>query len=355
MQRISRRGAMRLAAGGITSAALVGMGFGGVEAATPPALDITPFVHPELRKIVPMLVKTAAMVPSDATIVAHRKAMLRFSLPPLSAPAWTERSIPGLPGSPEVPVLVINAAPDGPPRPIILYIHGGGFVMGSARLSIRGAQEVAAALDCVVVSVDYRLAPETRFDGSLADNYAALKWVHQHAAELGGDATRIAVMGESAGGGHAAMLTIAARDRGEVPIAFQALVYPMLDDRTGSSAPVPPHIGTLIWTPAHNRYGWSALLGVPAGSRRVPNGAVPARVADLRGLPPTFIGVGSIDLFAIEDIEYARRLISSGVRTQLEVVPAAFHGFDLFPGTTIGPRFKDTLYTALRTALAAAA
>jgi len=353
MQQLSRRVAMRLTAGGLTSLALGGLSLDAVEAATSPAFDITPYLHPELRKMVPALVKTAGIVPNDKTIALHRKAMARFSLPPMSAPTWTERSVPGLAGSPDVPVFIINGKPGGPPRPVILYIHGGGFVMGTARMSLRGAQEVAAALNCVVVSVDYRLAPETRYVGSLADNYAALKWVHQYAAELGADAARIAVMGESAGGGHAAMLTVAARDRGEVPIAFQALVYPMLDDRTGST-PVPPYIGTLIWTPAHNRYGWSALLGVPAGSRRVPKGAVPARVTDLRGLPPTFIGVGSIDLFADEDISYARRLVASGVSTQLEVVPGAFHGFDIMPGTTIGPRFKDTLYTALRTALAVA-
>jgi len=352
MQKISRRGAMRLAASGVMSAAMAGLSPETALGATPPPFDILPYVHPELRKIAPFLLKSSGAVPTDANIAAFRKASAGYAQPTLSAPAWIERSIAGEGNAPDVRIYIVNAQPAGSPRPVILYIHGGGFVMGSARASLRGAQDDAAALNCVVVSVDYRLAPETRYGGSLADNYAALKWVHRHATEIGGDAGRIAVMGESAGGGHAAMLTIAARDRGEAPIAFQALIYPMLDDRTGSSGAVAPYIGAIIWTPANNRYGWSSLLGVPAGSKHVPKGVVPAREADLRGLPPTFIGVGSIDLFVDEDIQFARRLIATGVSTQLEVVPGAFHGFDLMPGTTIGPRFRETLYMALRRGLA---
>jgi acetyl esterase/lipase len=227
-------------------------------------------------------------------------------------------------------------------------VHGGGFVMGSAKGSLHVAQDLALSLDCVIVTVDYRLAPETPFPGSLEDNYAALKWLYSSAAELGVDRSRIAVMGESAGGGHAAMLAIAARDRGEVPLAFQALVYPMLDDRTGSTRDVPPHVGTLIWTPQSNRFGWSSLLGVPAGSRRIPYGAVPARVENLRNLPPAFIGVGSIDLFVEEDIAYAGRLIGAGVATELNVVPRAYHGFEVaVPKAGVSVRFKAALNGAL--------
>jgi acetyl esterase/lipase len=158
-------------------------------------------------------------------------------------------------------------------------------------------------------------------------------------------------MGESAGGGHAAMLAIAARDRGEVPLVYQALIYPMLDDRTGSTRKPPPYIGAVFWTPEENRFGWTSLLGVPAGSARVPNGAVPARIRDLRGLPPAFIGVGSIDLFVDEDIDYARRLIDAGVPTELNVVPGAFHGFDNLGMTSIAKQFKSALIAALASAL----
>jgi acetyl esterase/lipase len=112
----------------------------------------------------------------------------------------------------------------------------------------------------------------------------------------------------------------------------------MLDDRTGSTHRVPPHIGHFVWTEAANRFGWSSMLGIPAGSPSVPPGSVPARVKDLSGLPPAFIGVGSIDLFCEEDMEYAKRLALSGVRTELFVVPGAYHGFDVGAGRTlIGP------------------
>jgi acetyl esterase/lipase len=279
-----------------------------------------------------------------------RKALT--NVPPAAEPAWVERSLPGANGAPDVRVYVINAGAqgtkNGPARPAILHIHGGGFVRSTAALSIPQLQPVAQALDCVIVTVDYRLAPETTFPGALDDNYAALMWLHAHAAELGVDPTRVAVMGESAGGGHAAMLAIAVRDRGEVPLMYQALVYPMLDDRTGNVRKVPPHIGTLVWPPERNRAGWTAFLGVPAGGRKVPEGSVPARVENLRGLPPAFIGVGSIDLFVDEDITYARRLIDAGTPVELDVVPGAFHGFDSFmPDASISKQFRATLIAAL--------
>jgi acetyl esterase/lipase len=280
---------------------------------------------------------------------AENLAAARAAMPILHAhetPPWVTRTIPGPRGAPDVVVYVINAGPREALTPAILHTHGGGFIMGTAKGSVRQMQEVAQALDCVVVSVEYRLAPETRFPGALEDNYAGLKWLYANAAALGVDRSRIAVMGESAGGGHAAMLAIAARDRGEVPLAYQALVYPMLDDRTGSTRKTPPYQGVLIWTPQDNVFGWTSLLGVPAGSTRVPYGAVPARVENLRGLPPAFVGVGSIDLFVDEDIEYARRLIDAGVSTTLNVVPGAFHGFDMAP-VTISKAFKAALLTAL--------
>ena len=249
-------------------------------------------------------------------------------------------------------VYVINAGDaSGGPRAAIVHIHGGGFITGDAKSAIRSLQETALALNCVIVTVDYRLAPETRFPGSLEDNYAALKWLYANASELGVDRNRIAVMGESAGGGHAAMLAIAARDRGEVPLIYQALIYPMLDDRTGSTRKMPPYMGMVIWSADDNRYGWTSLLGVPAGSRKVPYGSVPARVENLNGLPPAFIGVGSIDLFADEDVEYARRLLNAGISTELHVVPGAFHAFDIMPGGRVSSQFRDALMNALQEAL----
>ena len=304
-----------------------------------PTADPAVYIHPDLRK---------------AAEAARQGRFLMPATPPPGGPAAVQRTVPGPKGAPDVKVTIVNGGGGaGTPRPAILHIHGGGYTAGSAAIMIPSLQALAAALDCVIVSVDYRLAPATKFPGSLEDNYAALKWLYGNARDLGVDASRIAVMGESAGGGHAAMLAIAARDRKEVPLLFQALIYPMLDDRTGTTRQVPSHIGMLVWTPEANRSGWTALLGVPAGAPQVPEGAVPARVANVAGLPPAFIGVGDIDLFVEEDIAYAQRLVNAGVPVELNVIPGAFHAFDIFePNAPVTVRFRAALTNALRVAFA---
>jgi acetyl esterase/lipase len=293
----------------------------------------------------------------DLSLEMVRKFRQLPGIPPLPAPAPqpVERHIPGPPGAPEVRLWVVDPAPSEKGKPLLLHMHGGGFMMtGPGWMPM--LQGIATDCHCVVVSVDYRLAPETRYPGSLEDNYAALKWVHAHAAELGIDRSRIAVGGESAGGTHAATLAIHARDRNkeDVPICFQLLIYPALDDRTGSSHPAPPAIGHFMWTASANRLAWSSLLGVPAGSSKVPVAAVPARVASVAGLPPAWIGVGSIDLFVEEDMEYARRLVHAGVATELLVVRGAFHGFDLLvPDAEASKQFSASWKSALRKAFGA--
>jgi acetyl esterase/lipase len=315
-------------------------------------MDIRSFVHRELAPMLDGITLLGAQPLTSETLEQERSMAAQILPPPQAAPAWRAMSIPGLNGEPDVAIYIINDGIHEQPRPAILHMHGGGFVVGSAFASIGSLQALAQATDCVIVSVDYRLAPEARFPAALQDNYAALLWLKTNAASLGIDASRLAVMGESAGGGHAAMLAIAARDRGEVSIAHQFLVYPMLDDRTGSTVHHPPQQGSLIWTPAHNRFGWEALLGCPAGSANVPVGAVPARLDDLTGLPPTYISVGSIDLFASEDIEFASKLINDGVPCELHVVPGAFHAFDLLAPTQLGKDFGLSLINAIRSALA---
>lgn len=354
MSDISRREFMLAAsqatalAGAAVSLEASAAGVADVKMAFDPAIH----VHPELRASVPELQKVMQQMgsPTLEGLPAARKAQPEPPL--LPQPAWTERTIVG-PRNSRLRIYIVNAGTGQQLRPAILHTHGGGFISGSARFSLPMVQAIAAAIDCVVVSVDYRLAPETPFPGALEDNYAALKWLYENAVELGVDRSRIAVLGESAGGGHAAMLALAARDRGEVPLVFLALIYPMLDDRTGSTRPVPPHIGTLLWTAELNRFGWTSLLGVRAGSDRVPVGAVPARVENLRGLPPTFIGVGSIDLFVREDIEYAQRLIDAAVPVELQVVPGAYHAFEaIVPTANVSKQFTAAINAALARALA---
>jgi triacylglycerol lipase len=261
----------------------------------------------------------------------------KLTPPPLTphqaAVACEQRFAPGAAGAPDVRMLVY--APPGEAagaRPGYLHIHGGGYVMGQPEINDAANRQLVVQLGCVVVSVDYRLAPETRFPGALQDCYAALKWLHDQADALGVDRARIAVGGESAGGGHAAALAIYARDRGEVPICLQVLDSPMLDDRTGSTSEPHPYCGEFVWPPANNRYGWGALLGMAPGGPQTPAGASPARVADLSGLPPTFIAVGALDLFFEESLEYARRLTRAGVPVELHVTPGAFHGYQVAGG-----------------------
>jgi acetyl esterase/lipase len=320
-----------------------------------PALAGVPLelVHPQLRAAVPQIEKNAKLsLPLNLANLPRRRDPVGnpFIQPPLADVPYEKRTIAGSRGQPDVVVYLVNARA-GTSRPAILHTHGGGYVLGSAESSVRGLQELCKQLDCVAVSVEYRLAPETTFAGSIEDNYAGLRWLYAHAAEVGADPAKIAVMGESAGGGHAALLAITARDRGEVPVCFQCLIYPMLDDRTGTSRAVAPHVGTLIWTAESNRFGWESFLGTKPGGRAAPKGAVPARLTNLKGLPPAFIGVGTLDLFCDEDVDYAQRLNNAGVSAELIVVPGAFHGFDgiaKMMNIPLGAWFEQCKLTALK-------
>lgn len=313
-------------------------------------------VHPELRTIAAALLSGGSTLAplSMESLKQGREGLKANRRQPSAEVPIVRRVIAGAKGQPEVEIFIVNPNEDDK-RPVVLHMHGGGFVMGSAQDSLLDLQKMSQALDCVIVSVEYRLAPETTYTGSIEDNYAALLWVYHNARAIGADVEHIAVMGESAGGAHAALLALVARDRGEVPVAFQCLVYPMLDDRTGSSRSVPPHIGKILWTEENNQFGWGAFLGVPAGSKSVPARAVPARWEDLSGLPPVFIGVGSLDLFADECMVYARRLNAAGVATELRVVPGAFHGFDALghfgANTGVSESFSRAKLNALRQGL----
>jgi acetyl esterase/lipase len=320
-------------------------------AASPPGVsdeELLASVNPELREYARPMLAWRSGPPLPQT---YRDIRKQAASPPQPRPGIpvTRQVIPVPAGVPAVTVYVINAG--GTDRPAILHTHGGGFVMGNAGSEVPAKQAMARDLDCVIVTVDYALAPEATYAISTEQTHAALKWLHVNARELGVDRERIALLGESAGGGHAALLALAARDRGEVPVAFQCLVYPMLDDRTGSSRMPPPPIGQLAWDAPANRFGWHSFLGQTPGTPSVPAAAVPARAATLRGLPPAFIGVGSIDLFVDEDIAYARRLIDAGVPTELTIVPGAFHGFDgAGAGTSIARQFTRAKMDALRRA-----
>ena len=209
--------------------------------------------------------------------------------------------------------------------PALLWIHGGGFVMGTAAQDDLLCRRVADELGAVVASAEYRLAPEARFPLPLHDCHDALAWLANRSDV---DPTRVAVGGASAGGGLAAGLALLARDRGEVDVAFQLLTYPMLDDRTVCRTGIDER-NFRLWNNRSNRFGWQSYTGLAPGSPDVSPLAAPARAPDLSGLPPAWIGVGTLDLFHDEDLEYAARLRAAGVPCEVLEVAGAFHGFDL--------------------------
>jgi len=266
-----------------------------------------------------------------------------------------ERVVPGPAGAPDVKVLIYT--PPGPAKtwPGFFHVHGGGFILGDAAMGAARCQQRAKELDCVVVSVDYRLAPETPYPGPVEDCYAGLKWMAENAKSLGVDPDRIVIGGESAGGGLAAALALLARDRGGPKIAFQLLIYPMLDHRTATDADPynNPMAGEFVWTHPANRFGWSAMLGSIDPSGAVPHHCSPARAETLAGLPPTFIAVGTLDLFVDEDMEYAARLARDGVPVELHVYPGAFHAFDAVVTATVAQQFQADCARALKRAMAA--
>ncbi len=210
------------------------------------------------------------------------------------------------------------------PHPCLLWLHGGGYVMGSPLIDSPRMQQWAIELDCVTVSVDYRLAPEHPYPAAHEDARAALAWVLETADVLGIDPTRVVVGGASAGGGLAAALALAARDLGQA-LAGQLLFYPMLDDRQGTES---SQWDTAVWSPRNNAFGWRAYLG-PLSGGAVPPYAAPARVEDLSGAAPALLIVGGADGFVDEDVAYAMALTRAGVPTDLRVVAGAPHGFDL--------------------------
>lgn len=268
---------------------------------------------------------------------------------------WLTRALSGLQQRRAVPGVEVLTLPSGagvrlhrPPdqngrSPALLWIHGGGYLMGKAEMDDKLCRRFSDKLGVTVASVEYGLAPEHPYPAALEDCYAALSWLYRLPAV---DPARVAIGGASAGGGLAAALALLTRDRGEFAPALQLLTYPMLDDRAVAKSGVRQNYR--LWSESSNRFGWKSYLGAAD-----PDVAVPARRRDLSGLPPAWIGVGTLDLFYEEDLAYADRLKAAGVPCDVEVVPGAFHGFDaVAPGKPVSRAFFDSQCASLRKALA---
>jgi acetyl esterase/lipase len=229
--------------------------------------------------------------------------------------------------------------------PALVWIHGGGYILGTPEQNDEYCIHLVRATGVTIFSIDYRIAP---FPTPLDDCYAALKWVADHNVQQNIDPHRIAVGGESAGGGLAAALAQLAVDRKEVKPIFQLLIYSMLDDRTVVRKDLADR-NFLVWNQKSNHFGWTFYLGGECGAADVSPYSVPARRDDLSALPPAWIGVGSLDLFHDENVTYARRLKECGVPCELKVVQGGFHGFDLAgPQVNVVREFRQSQVDALK-------
>ncbi len=310
---------------------------------------MSPSFHPELQRAARFIPRGLA----SPRLVSFMRFMERFVKAPRvpEGVAVEEVRVPGPAGAPQVRVRLYRPKNLQRPAPALLWIHGGGYIMGRPEIDELSSAAYAQELGILVAAVDYRLAPEHPFPAPLEDCYAALRWLHSEAAQLGVDPDRIAIGGASAGGGLAAALAQLAHDRKEVKPVFQLLIYPMLDDRTALRTDID---GTnhRLWNHSSNVFGWSAYLGQAPGAASVPAHAVPARRTDLSGLPPAWVGVGTFDLFHDEDLAYAQRLKDSGVACEVLVVPGAYHGFDAVSrGAQVVRQFRASHVAALRRVL----
>jgi acetyl esterase/lipase len=305
---------------------------------------------PEIAAVVPLLPD----LPGDdplAIRAALSEMIAQFPPPDITGLQIEDRRIPGCDGDPDVPIRIYRPEQRSAPA-AVYHVHGGGFIAGDLETEHAFNVRLARELGVVVVSVDYRLAPETPFPGGLEDVYAGLVWTATRASELDIDPERIAIQGTSAGGGLCAALALLARDRGGPHIAFQFLSVPELDDRLTTASMV-EFTDTPLWSRPRAVVSWDCYLGPGrAGTDGVAIYAAPARATDLSGLPPAYVSVMHFDPLRDEGVAYALGMLAAGVSVELHLFPGTFHGSTLIQDAAISKREQAETVAVLRQALA---
>ncbi|MEU6786067.1 alpha/beta hydrolase [Nonomuraea angiospora] len=311
-------------------------------------------LDPELAPWASMIpdVELSQVVNREITLTPEEEQAFHDKLPqytPEQAVDISDREIPGPEGAPPVKVRLYRPPAADRPRPALLYLHGGGFVASDLVVFDARCTEIADRVGAVVVSVDYRLSPETPFPGALEDTYASLTWLRSAAGELGVDPERIAVGGDSAGGNLSAAVSLLARDRGGPEICFQFLDVPVLDDRMTTRS-VRDFVDTPSWNSRNNEAMWRYYLkdGPAPGGPDVSPYAAPMRAGDLTGLPPALVVVCEFDPLRDEGIEYAQRLVQAGVATELVLYPGTFHGASVIAHAEITKKMREDMIFSLR-------
>ena len=310
-------------------------------------------IDEELAAVIDLLPKMDLVDP-----VAARRSFeeilvaIKIEIPGIETLDIEDRLIPGWEGDPDVSVRVYRprAGTPGTRVPGVVMIHGGGFVIGSVEAEHAGAALMAMDTGAVVLSVEYRLAPEHPYPAGLHDCYAALGYLHDQADALGVDPARVALAGASAGGGLAAATALLARDRGGPAVCFQLLQIPELDDRLDTGS-MQAFVDSPMWNRPLAEQSWKAYLGPLYGSDDVPVYAAPARATDLSGLPPAYVSTAEHDPLRDEGITYAQRLLQAGVSVELHQFPGTFHGSALVTTAAVSKRAQRESRLVLRRAL----
>jgi acetyl esterase/lipase len=315
-------------------------------------------IDPELEVVLDLM----PVIDLDDPVAARREfekmlVAMRTPLPEAELLEIEDRMIPGWEGDPEVSVRVYRpkavAANPGTRVPGILQIHGGGFIVGNVESEHAGAVLTAVDAGAVLVSVEYRLAPEHPYPAGLHDCYAALSFLHGEAGALGVDPARIALLGASAGGGLAAGTALLARDRGGPPVCFQMLHIPELDDRLETPS-MQKFVDSPLWNQPLAVKSWQFYLGDLSGTDDVPIYAAPARATDLAGLPPAYVSTAENDPLRDEGIAYALGMLQAGVSVELHQFPGTFHGSALVTRAAVSRRAAQEASVVLRRALGVA-